>query len=165
MTSEDLGVGVGEAVAVGEAFGDGVGVRVGVAFVSGAVNEFGFSVLDRVFVLFGVALPGELLRAERFVFPVVDGMPRLYAFALRAESTLFGRGKSRERFEATLGVPPGTATTTSSLLPRCSTWAVAPGCNRKESTVLSPTRCDLTSPNPRPRSASARGTSAAGIFT
>ncbi len=72
MTSEDFGVGV--AVAVGEAFGDGVGVSVGVAFVSGPVNEFGFSDLDRVFVLFGVALPGDLLRAEPFVFPVVDGM-------------------------------------------------------------------------------------------
>src|SRR5437762_10809062 len=51
------------------------------------------------------------------------------------------------------------------ILPCCSTCAVAPGCRRNESSVLSPVRCDLTSANPRPRTASARGTSAAGIFT
>ena len=165
VTIEDFSAGVGETFGVGEAFGEGVSAGVGVAFVIELVDEFVLSAFDLALVLFDDVLPGELSRAGAFLFPVVDGVPRLFAFALRAESTLLGRVKSRGRFEAMLGLPPGTATTTSSLFPRCSTWAVAPGCRRKESTVLSPVRCDFTSENPRPRSASARGTSAAGIFT
>ena len=61
--------------------------------------------------------------------------------------------------------PPGTVKTTSSLLPRCSTCAVAPGCSRNETTVLSPAFCAFTSAKPRPRTVSARGTSLWGIFT
>ena len=68
VTIEDFCAGVGEAVAVGEAFGDGVGAGVGVAFVIGPVAEFVFSAFDRAFVLFGVALPGKLLRADEFLF-------------------------------------------------------------------------------------------------
>lgn len=161
---EGFCAGVGEAFAVGEAVGEGVTAGVGVALAVDPVDEFVLSGLDLAFVLFGDALPGELSRPAAFLFPEVDGVPRLFAFALPPES-LPGRVKSRGRFEATLGVPPATATTTSSLLPRCSTCAVAPGCRRNESSVLSPVRCDLTSANPRPRAASARGTSAAGIFT
>ena len=162
---EDFGAGVGEAFAVGEAFGEGVTAGVGVAFAVDPVDEFVLLGFDPAFVLFGDALAGELSRPAAFLFPEVDGVPRLFAFALPRESTLPGRVKSRGRFEAVLGVPPATATTTSSLLPRCSTCAVAPGCRRNESSVLSPVRCDLTSANPRPRTASARGTSAAGNFT
>lgn len=164
---EDFGAGVGEAFTVGDAFGEGVAAGVGVAFAVDPVDEFELSGFDLVFVLFGDALAGELSRPAAFLFPEVDGVPRLFVFefALPRESTLPGRVKSRGRFEAMLGVPPATATTTSSLLPRCSTCAVDPGCSRNESSVLSPVRCDLTSANPRPRTASARGTSAAGIFT
>jgi hypothetical protein len=62
-------------------------------------------------------------------------------------------------------LPPGTVKMTSRWFARCSTRAVEPGCNRNETTVLSPTRCVFTSAKPRPRTASARGTSAPGILT
>jgi len=140
VTIEDFCAGVGEAFAVGEACGDGVAAGVGVAFAVAPVDEFVFSVFDRLFVLFGDVLPVELSRPAAFLFPVVDGVPRVFEFVLLPESTLPGRVKSRGRFEALLGVPPGTATTTSSLLPCCSTWAVDPGCNRNERSVLSPVR-------------------------
>ena len=151
---EDFGAGVGEAFTVGDAFGEGDTVGVGVAFAVDPVDVFELSGFD-LFVLFGDALAGELSRRAAFLFPEVDGVPRLFVFefALPRESTLPGRVKSRGRFEAILGVPPATATTTSSLLPRCSTCAVDPGCSRNESSVLSPVRCDLTSANPRPRTA------------
>ena len=68
-------------------------------------------------------------------------------------------------FDALRVRPPGTLNTTSSLFPRCSTCAVAPGCSRNETTVLSPVFCVFTSTKPRPRTVSARGTSLWGIFT
>jgi len=75
------------------------------------------------------------------------------------------RGRVVSRPVFALVFPPGTVKTTSSRFERCSTCAVAPGCSRKETTVLSPLRWALTSANPRPRVVSALGTSAAGILT
>ena len=102
VTIEDFCEGVGEAFAVGDGFGDGVGAGVGVALVIALVDKFAFPVLDLAFVLFDDALPDELSRTDEFLFPGVAAVPRLFAFAFRAESTLFGRVKSRGRFEATL---------------------------------------------------------------
>src|SRR5438477_12499049 len=68
-------------------------------------------------------------------------------------------------FDALRVRPPGTLNTTSSLFPRCSTCAVAPGCSRNETTVPSTVFCAFTSAKPRPRTVSARGTSLCGILT
>jgi hypothetical protein len=90
----------------------------------------------------------------------------LLAFAFRgtAESGFdCGRVVSRPAF--VLVFPPGIVKTTSSRFECCSTCAVAPGCRRNETTVLSPLCWVLTSAKPRPRVASALGTLAAGILT
>jgi len=146
------GFGVGDPLASGVAAGVGVALGiVGVAAEVALLFEFRFDCAgERVFV-----------PAATFLGPLL----RLIDSALRLESSALGRVASRLRLDAKLGDPPGTVTTTSSLFARCSTWAVAPGCRRNESTVLSPLRWAVTSANPRPRTASARGTSAAGIFT
>jgi hypothetical protein len=60
---------------------------------------------------------------------------------------------------------PGIVKTTVNLFPCGSTRAVAPGCKWKETVVLLLSRCTLTSEKARPRTASARGTSAGGILT
>ncbi|MDX6384949.1 MAG: hypothetical protein QOK48_2522 [Blastocatellia bacterium] len=78
---------------------------------------------------------------------------------------LFEGEDCRAVFELDEELPPGTVKMTSRWFARCSTRAVEPGCNRNETTVLSPTRCVFTSAKPRPRTASARGTSAPGILT
>jgi len=128
--------------------------------------------------------PGALSRADEFRLPLpVDWLPRLLALPeplpLRDDEVrllavvLDGRTapvvsdheKSRERFGAAVDDPPGAVITTSNLLPRCSTRAAAPGCKRNDRVVPSPLRCAVTSAKPRPRTASARGTSDAGIFT
>jgi len=116
-------------------------------------------------------LPAELevavLRALdefEFLFVVAGEALRLLKFEFGFESGI-RRGKSRPEFDATGKDAPGTVKTTSSLFERCSTRAVAPGCSRNETTVLSPLRWAFTSAKPRPRRASVRGTSAAGILT
>jgi hypothetical protein len=144
-----------------------------------AADEFVFADFDLLF-----ELPGELelSRADEFLLPawfprlfVFDsrallsraGLMRLLALALadRAPPVVSDHWKFRGRLEA-LGVPlPGTAMTTSRRLPLCCTWAVEPGCNLKARVVLVPLLWAVTSAKPRPRTASARGTSAAGIFT
>jgi hypothetical protein len=85
-------------------------------------------------------------------------------FRLTGESG-FDRGRVVSRPASVLVFPPGIVNTTSSRFERCSTCAVAPGCSRKEITVLSPLRWVFTSAKPRPRVASALGMSAAGILT
>ena len=165
-TAEGFGLGVGDAVfGLGETFGEGVVNGVGLGFVLDAVDEFVFAGFAFVFELADEAFAAELSRGEAFLLFGDEGMPRLFAFALRPGSLVLGLDRSRGRFAATVDEPARTFTTTSSLFPRCSTCAVAPGCSRNESTVLSPTRWDFTSANPLPRTASALGTSAAGIFT
>lgn len=90
----------------------------------------------------------------------------LLAFAFRVKAASgFDCGRFVSRPAFVLVLPPGIVKTTSSRFECCSTCAVAPGCSRKETTVLSPLRWVFTSPKPRPRVASARGTSAAGILT
>ncbi len=90
---------------------------------------------------------------------------RLLAFEFLFDSALvMDRGNSRRAFDAIEELAPATVNTTSSRFERCSTRAVVPGWSRNETTVLSPLRCVFTSAKPRPRSASARGTSAAGIL-
>ena len=138
---------------VGEALVAGVGVAIG-AGVAAFLFEFGFDCRGA----------GKLARAS-FPFGFFGALLRLTVSGFGLESSGFDRVASRVRLDETPGDPPGTVTTTSSLFARCSTCAVAPGCSRNESTVLSPLRCAVTSANPRPRTASARGTSAAGIFT
>jgi hypothetical protein len=151
-TGETLGVavglGLGFAEGVGEGFGDGVarGVSVGRA---DADRSLEFRLVGR--------------SAEPTLFEFV--LPR------RCESEGGGAGPASLRATSRpvdVELPeraPGMVKTTSSLLPRCSTRAVAPGCRRKETTVSFAPRCTLTSPNARPRTASGRGTSAAGILT
>lgn len=144
--------------------------------------EFEFSAVDGVgfaFALDELALPAfranvELDRSEEFL-PAVDAgavparllaLAFLLVLAFLFDADVFGgRGKSRAALARAAEFPPGTVNTTSRRLERCSTCAVAPGWSLNETTVLSPLRCAFTSPNPRPRSASARATSAAGIFT
>jgi hypothetical protein len=110
--------------------------------------EFRFSpVVDEAFLFAG---NGDAFRAPAFEFrfaPLFDGEDCRAVFELDEE------------------LPPGTVKMTSRWFARCSTRAVEPGCNRNETTVLSPTRCVFTSAKPRPRTASARGTSAPGILT
>jgi hypothetical protein len=166
------GVGVG-SFAVLEGFGEGLGAGVGVALTLDAAPvllfEFEFDNPDGVeefrLPLFLFEFAAGLFELDG-LFEFDGGAPRLFVLALRFDSASVGLVTSRVRFDATAGVPPpGTLTTTSNLFARCSTWAVAPGCRRNESTVLSPARWAFTSAKPRPRTASARGTSAAGIFT
>ena len=80
VTIEDFCAGVGEGFAVGEAFGEGVRAGVGVAFAVDPVDELVLLDFDPAFVLYGDALAGELSRAAAFLFPEVDGVPRLFGF-------------------------------------------------------------------------------------
>src|SRR4030095_1969621 len=109
------------------------------------------------------ALP-FLAELELFELDAVEGLRLLALEFLSSSGMVTGCGRSRDEFDATDGFPPGTLMTTSSLFERCTTCAVAPGCSRKDTTVLSPLRCAFTSAKPRPRSVSARGTSTAGIL-
>jgi hypothetical protein len=120
------------------------------------------AVLVEAFLL---ACDDEALLDEEFLLAKVDGAIREAVFEFRF-APLFDAEDCRPVFAVfEEELPPGTVKTTSRWFARCSTRAVEPGCRRNESTVLSPARCVFTSANPRPRSASARGTSAAGILT
>jgi len=129
-------------------------------------------------------LPGELELSRADEFLLLVWFPRLFAFVSKALLSREGwmrvlalgladrmppvvsdHWKLRGRLVALGVLLPGTAITTSSRLPFCCTWAVEPGCNRKARVVLVPLLCAVTSAKPRPRTASARGTSDAGIFT
>jgi hypothetical protein len=145
---EALALGEGDGEALGEGLGFGVGVGLALAEVP-RLLAFRFVDVPRVFV------PNDV-----FAF-LVDW---------RRESGAGGAGPASLRAiwrfaDDVAGRVPGIVNTTSSLLPCGSTRAVAPGCKRKETTVLSAARCTLTSEKARPRTASARGTSAGGIFT
>ena len=158
------GCALGDGLAVGVAIGVGLGLAEELDLfaepeLSGALFEFA-SVAD----CFGAVLLFEEFLAAG-LFELVEGLMRLLVSVPRIPLMPLGI-VSRVRLDATVGVPPpGTETTTSSLFARCSTWAVTPGCKRNERIVLSPLFCAFTSTKPRPRTASARGTSAAGIFT
>lgn len=118
-------------------------------------------------VRFGAVLFEAFLFAcddEAFLLAKDDGAIREAVFEFRF-APLFDGEDCRPVFDAVDELPPGTVKTTSRRFARCSTRAVEPGCKRNETTVLSPARCVFTSANPRPRTASARGTSAAGILT
>ena len=160
-----------DAFATGDAFGAGLGVAAG--FGPALDDAVAAPTLLAVLVLDG-AVPREF---DKFAFRF-DGVVGLFnaleafatlcllalGFRLVSDSVLDrGRVVSRPAFDVPLA--PGTVNTTSSRFERCSTCAVAPGWSRKETTVLSPLRCVLTSAKPRPRVASARGMSAAGILT
>jgi hypothetical protein len=153
------------------AFGEGLGVATG--FDPALDDAVVAPTLLAVLVLDGAVLR-ELDRfGFRFagvvgLFNVLEVFEELCLLALGfrlVSGSVLDRGRvvSRPAFDVPL--PPGTVNTTSSRFERCSTCAVAPGWSRKETTVLSPLRCVLTSANPRPRVASARGMSAAGILT
>jgi hypothetical protein len=170
----DAGLGwfAGNGVAVGAdfwaaGFPVAVGRGDGVAVLAA---EFATGVGVAVFLLAVVALAelGEgavrALDELEFLFVVAGVAVRLLAFEFRFESGAAVFRVSRAEFEVTDEFAPGTVKTTSSLFDRCSTRAVAPGSSRKETSVLSPLRWALTSANPRPRRASVRGTSAAGIL-
>jgi len=161
---------------IGLVEGSGFGVATGVApgfdpaFVDGAMSE---ADLLAVLLLEGTGPRVAARFAFRFadVFAFLNALDEfeelgLLAFAFRftAESGFdCRRVVSRPAF--VLVFPPGIVNTTSSRFECCSTCAVAPGCSRKETTVLSPLRWAFTSAKPRPRVASALGTSAAGILT
>jgi hypothetical protein len=176
-------------VCVGLALGEGTGEGRGVA--TGFETEFEASAGDplllgklesRTFcaaaevdrsaeVLLAFAGPTVRLFAFEFRFSpallLVDRGEaiRLLALEFRFDSTRgFDRGVSRPAFAAIAELAPATVNTTSSRFACCSTRALAPGGSRKEITVLSPLRCTFTSAKPRPRRASARGTSEAGIL-
>ena len=158
------GFALGDGLAVGVAIGVGVGLTDELDLF--AEPELSGALFDFVSVAAGF---GAVLLFEEFfaagLFELVEGLMRLLVSAPRIPLVTFGI-VSRVRFVATEEVPPpGTDTTTSNLFARCSTWAVAPGCKRKEMSVVVPVRCTFTSVNARPRATSARGTSAAGIFT
>jgi hypothetical protein len=158
------GEGFGEASGVGVAFELGLVLVEGVrrdpdlaALVFTEAKDPGRDALELAFRFAGVVEvePLRLLGEFAFVFLLLD-------LRLAFVSTL---GRERFVFEFAAAVlPPGTVNTTSSRLARCSTWAVVPGCSRKDTTVLSPVFCVFTSVNPRPRVASARGTSEEGIL-
>lgn len=160
-----MGVGI---FAVGEGRGDGRGVATALD------PEFEAKVVAGAVLPVELELPplralDELDRSAEFLLANDEGgveALRLLAFAFRFESgPLTDRGRSRPALDALEELPPATVNTTSSRFERCSTRAVAPGWSRKETTVLSPLRCAFTSAKPRPRIASVRGTSAAGILT
>ena len=168
-TVEAFCAGVALGFADGEGFGEasGVGVAFELVLVEGVrldpdlpalvlaeAKEPERGALELAFRFAGVVEvePLRLLGEVEFVFLLLD-------LRLAFVSTL---GRERFAFAAAV-LPPGTVNTTSSRLARCSTWAVVPGCSRKDTTVLSPVFCVFTSVNPRPRVASARGTSDEGI--
>ena len=181
-----MGVGVGVAVfALGEgtAVGSGVATGFDLELEARAVPEpvllAEFELPFELPALRAEAVPGLLPefefpaprtdgavdRAAAFVFADAGAMPRWLVFEFRVEPVmLLERGGCRLAFDAIAALPPATVNTTSRWFARCSTRADAPGGSRNEITVLSPFRCTLTSANPRPRRASARGTSAAGIL-
>ena len=161
---------------IGLVEGTGFGVATGVApgfdpaFVDGANTE---ADLLAELVLEGTGPRVAARFAFRFAdvfafFNALDEFEELgllaFAFRVKAESE-FDCGRFASRSAFVLVFPPGIVKTTSSRFECCSTCAVAPGCSRKEITVLSPLRWVFTSPKPRPRVASALGTSAAGILT
>jgi hypothetical protein len=161
----------GETVGLAAAFGEGVAfglaVGAGVGVATGAMMVFGGGLAAPSFdpdlsAPFGSEVFDAAFRA------VGDGLLTGLAGVLAELDAGFVRAASRLLiFDPTGGTRavPGALKTTSSLFERCSTCAVAPGCSRNEITVLSAPRWTLTSANPRPRVASARGTSAAGSFT
>lgn len=136
----------------GDAFGVGLGfgARVGFA-VANNPRSFGLRALDELSA-FGPTDEFAFLAGCRFQSATGGAGPG----SLRAMSRL---PDDEDDFA------PGIVKTTSSLFPCGSTRAVAPGCKWKETTVLLPSRCTLTSEKARPRTASARGTSAGGILT
>lgn len=164
--SEDFcaGVGVG-SFAVGDGTGDGVAAVFNAVFAADAEAAL-FLLAAFAALEFGEVAALRALDEFEFLFVAAGDAFRLLAFEFLLESGPgMLLGNSRPEFDGTDGGAPGTVNTTSSLFERCSTRAVAPGCSRKETTVLSPLRCAFTSANPRPRRASVRGTSAAGILT
>ena len=132
---------------VEDGLAEGVGMGVGVAFTCDGVGDatlFEFELPEAELNEF-VRLAALLLAPAAVLFELPPGLVgaaiRLFDSLTRLGSVVFGRPVSRVRFEATPRLPPpGTDTTTSSLFARCSTCAVAPGCKRNESTVLSPAR-------------------------
>jgi hypothetical protein len=135
----------------GDVFGVGFGFGVAVGFIVGRPRSFAFRTRDEA-SMFGPADEFGFLAGCRVRFNPAGAGPAL----LRAMLRLAG---GEEDFA------PGIVKTTSSLFPCGSTRAVAPGCKRNETIVLSPPRCTFTSEKARPRTASARGTSAGGILT
>ena len=146
-----VGLGLGFTEGVGEGFGEGVARGVGVGRANAAAPERSLE----------FRLPER--SAETNLFELV--LPRLCESAGGGAGPASLRATSRPVEVELPEREPGMVKTTSSLLPRCSTRAVAPGCSRKDTTVSLAPRCTLTSPNARPRTASGRGTSAAGIRT
>lgn len=112
-------------------------------------------------LLTALMFTGAVLRLLTLVFTGAGEELRLFALEFS-----FGvkTGMLRTEFVAAVEVAPGSVKTTSNWFECCSTRPVAPGCSRKETTVLSPIRWTFTSANARPRSDSARGISAAGIL-
>lgn len=145
-----VGLALGFADGVGEGFGDGVARGVGVGRANAATDRS-----------FEFRLPARSAGADLLKFVV----PRRCASAGGGAGPASSRTPPRPVDVELAEREPGIVKTTSSLLPRCSTRAVAPGCSRKETTVSLAPRCTLTSPNARPRTASGRGTSAAGMRT
>ncbi len=178
-----VGEGRGEDSGVALGFDSGVAVDVsvsGVAFgldaevLDDAPGSPGFDEFEPAFddLESSGDEVAELRSAEFLLLAVVEPFrfPVWVAAFFCAADLLFASGSAFDRafepaFDALRVRPPGTVNTTSSLLPRCSTCAVAPGCSRNETTVLSTVFCAFTSANPRPRTVSARGTSLWGIFT
>src|SRR5260370_9314529 len=160
----------GECVGFGAGFGDGVAFGLAAGAGVGVVTE-AMMVLGG-----GLAAPsfdpdlsepcGSVVFAAAFR-AASDGLLTGRAGVLAEFDAGFVRATSRlSAFDPAAGtrVVPGVLKTTSSLFECCSTCAVAPRWNPNEMTVLSEPRWTLTSTKPRPRVASARGTSAAGSF-
>ena len=166
---------------IGLVEGVGFGVATGVApgfdpaFVDGAMTEADLLaelvLAELVLEETGPRVPARFAFRFADVFAFFNALDEfeelgLLRFAFRFTVELgFDCGRVVSRPAFVLVFPPGIVNTTSSRFERCSTCAVAPGCSRKETTVLSPLRWAFTSPKPRPRVASALGTSAAGIRT
>jgi hypothetical protein len=160
-----FGVGVCAAVfTVGDGFGEGSGVGGGFDPVFAARAKAGAALaaaLELPLREFAAEPGAAKLELPLRDFAVADRSPEFLladdgdtfvrlVFELRLDSTLLGGGTPRLEFEAIEELPPATVNTTSSRFECCSTRAVAPGWRRKDTTVLSPLRCVLTSAKARP---------------
>jgi hypothetical protein len=153
---EAVAAGDGELLATtGEVLAAVAGDGLIPGFAEDAGEEFGVGLADP---LRAESAESEL---DRFEF----GLPRRCGSAAGGAGPASLRTTLRLAAADPLDREPGMVKTTSSLLPCCSTRALAPGCNRNETTVSLAPRWTLTSLKARPRTASGRGTSAAGIRT
>jgi hypothetical protein len=173
-TAKAFRAGVAPGFADGEGFGEANGVAAGLEPALVLAEEAGPDP-GLAALVFAEAKDPERVPVElAFRFAGVVGVEPLrllvefeFDLLLLVLRFAFVSTLERERFAfgvAAAALPPGTVNTTSSRFARCSTWAVVPGCSRKDTTVLSPVFCVFTSVNPRPRVASARGTSDPGIL-